>query len=338
MLADLVTRDVIERAESGVWPDALWCALESHGLTRPLAAEEHGGIGASWSEAAVILRAAARSTAPVPIAETMLASWLLSAAGIEVPAGPLSVAPADTTTALQLERVPGGVRVHGDAPRVPWGAQAGHLVAVAPLEGRRYAALVRRQEVTIAPGRNLAREPRDAVAFGGAPAVAAAPLPESLPEAPLLPGALVRAVQISGALERVLEESLRHAQGRVQFGRPIASFQVIQHQLAVLASQVGAAGAAVDRACDAISGPDPEPAVASARIRAGATAGKAAAIAHAVHGAIGFTYEHALHFATRRLWAWRAEFGSESWWAGRLGRRVLERGADAMWPDLADGA
>jgi acyl-CoA dehydrogenase len=53
-----------------------------------------------------------------------------------------------------------------------------------------------------------------------------------------------------------------------------------------------------------------------------------------VHGAIGFTYEHSLHFATRRLWSWRAEFGSESGWAVELGRRVAARGADALWSDI----
>ena len=74
--------------------------------------------------------------------------------------------------------------------------------------------------------------------------------------------------------------------------------------------------------------------VAAAKVRAGEAAGAGAAIAHAVHGAIGFTYEHSLHFATRRLWSWRAEFGSESRWAATLGRAVLARGADALWPDL----
>jgi len=57
-------------------------------------------------------------------------------------------------------------------------------------------------------------------------------------------------------------------------------------------------------------------------------------IAHEVHGAIGFTYEHALHFATRRLWAWRAEFGDETHWARVLGEGVLARGADALWADV----
>jgi acyl-CoA dehydrogenase len=66
----------------------------------------------------------------------------------------------------------------------------------------------------------------------------------------------------------------------------------------------------------------------------GEAAGVAAGIAHQVHGAIGFTYEHSLHFWTRRLWSWRAEFGSESRWAAELGRAVVGRGADALWSDL----
>ena len=74
--------------------------------------------------------------------------------------------------------------------------------------------------------------------------------------------------------------------------------------------------------------------VAAAKIRAGEAAGIAAGLAHAVHGAIGFTYEHSLHFATRRLWSWRAEFGGESRWSAELGRHVTSRGADQLWPDL----
>ena len=50
-------------------------------------------------------------------------------------------------------------------------------------------------------------------------------------------------------------------------------------------------------------------------MRVGEAAGDGAAIAHQVHGAMGFTYEHSLHHFTRRLWAWREEFGNESFWA-----------------------
>ena len=67
-------------------------------------------------------------------------------------------------------------------------------------------------------------------------------------------------------------------------------------------------------------------------MRGGEAAGTGAAIAHQVHGAMGFTYEHSLHHATRRLWSWREEFGNEAVWAARLGRMVAERGADGLWP------
>jgi acyl-CoA dehydrogenase len=41
-----------------------------------------------------------------------------------------------------------------------------------------------------------------------------------------------------------------------------------------------------------------------------------------------------LHNLTRRLWSWRAEFGTESIWATRLGRAVAKQGADQLWPNL----
>ena len=58
----------------------------------------------------------------------------------------------------------------------------------------------------------------------------------------------------------------------------------------------------------------------------------AAAIAHQVHGAIGFTQEHSLHHLTRRLWSWRDEFGNDAEWSRRLGHAAIAAGADGLWP------
>jgi len=55
-------------------------------------------------------------------------------------------------------------------------------------------------------------------------------------------------------------------------------------------------------------------------------------LSHQVHGAIGFTYEYGLHFVTRRLWAWRAEFGGAGEWGEYLGRAACEAGGDGLWP------
>ena len=66
----------------------------------------------------------------------------------------------------------------------------------------------------------------------------------------------------------------------------------------------------------------------------GEAAGKAANIAHASFGAMGFTREHALHYSTRRLWAWRNEFGGESFWQAEIGRSVAKAGGDRLWATL----
>ena len=196
-------------------------------------------------------------------------------------------------------------------------------------------ALLARDAARATPDRNLALEPRDTLVFDNAPVLATAPAAASVnAETLLLSGALIRSAQMAGAIESLLQQSVRYATERRQFGRPIGGFQAIQHNLAILAGHAAAASIAAERAFAAADSANLPFHVAAAKIRAGEAAGIAAGLAHQVHGAIGFTYEHSLHFATRRLWSWRAEFGGENHWADQLGRHVTTRGADLLWPDL----
>lgn len=149
----------------------------------------------------------------------------------------------------------------------------------------------------------------------------------------------MRAAQMAGAMEGAVTLAVQHAGDREQFGRPIAKFQAIQQMLARAAARAAQARSAaetaflaLDRAGDDLT--DAEWDVAAAKVVAGEAAEIVYDAAHQTHGAIGFTYEHELHFTTRRLWAWRGEFGAETFWAQDIGRRVLARGADNLWPDL----
>jgi len=128
--------------------------------------------------------------------------------------------------------------------------------------------------------------------------------------------------------------TVRYAQDRVQFGRPIGKFQAVQQNLAVMAGQAAAAAAAADLAADAFANGMALLPIAAGKARAGEAAGIAAAIAHQVHGAIGFTFEHDLHFYTRRLWSWRDEFGHETAWNRAIGHHMAQAGADALWPTI----
>jgi acyl-CoA dehydrogenase len=327
LFTDRVTQTVRESAEKGEWPADLWQAVEESGLTLPQIPEARGGGGGTWSDAYIVASAVGRFAVPLPVAETMAAAWLLAEAGLDVPTGPLTLAPVHAGDRVDLVRAGGGWRVSGVAARVPWGRSAQHVVVVAGDQ----VALVAAGGAQVEPDVNLALEPRDTLRWQDAPVKAAAAAGH-LPRDPIrLFGAMVRSAQMAGGLEYMLAQTVRYVSERKQFGRPIGSFQAIQHQLALLAGHTAAAGIAASNAFRAADGADPSFEVAVAKQRTGEAAGLGAGIAHQCHGAIGFTYEHSLHFVTRRLWSWRAEFGAESAWAAQLGRDVAARGPDALW-------
>jgi acyl-CoA dehydrogenase len=158
LFTDRATTAVLEAAEKGEWPAALWQALEENGLTLPQVDEARGGAGGSWGDAFVVLAAAGRFAAPVPLAETMLAGSLLAEAGLDVPPGPLTVVPVHADEGLALVRDGGGWRLSGRATRVPWGVRAGHVVVAARGEGEPMIALVDGDSAKTEADANLARE------------------------------------------------------------------------------------------------------------------------------------------------------------------------------------
>jgi acyl-CoA dehydrogenase len=332
---DLCEPATVNNAETGVWPKALWDALEESGLPLAWVPDDLGGAGAEMADGFAVLRVAGRFAAPVPLAETLMAGWLLARAGIRVPSGPLTIAPVHADGNIVLSA---GGRLSGRARRVPFARNAGHFAVLAHRGNDPVVALVAAPGLAISQSASLAGEPRDDVSFDGA--VPETARPAAVDEDMLVTfGAAVRLQQMAGALEKILEQSVQHALDRSQFGRPIAKFQAVQHNLATLAGEVAAASAAADAAAEACSGEDIAVGeVAIAKVRGGEAAGTGAAIAHQVHGAMGFTYEHSLHHATRRLWAWREEFGNEAVWAQRLGRMVAAHGADGLWPFITQSS
>jgi len=140
-------------------------------------------------------------------------------------------------------------------------------------------------------------------------------------------GAVVTAAQIVGAIERTLELTLAFANQRVQFGRPIGKFQVIQQQLAVMAEQAAAARTAAQIGCHSDGFLVDPLRAAVAKSRTSEAAAIVGPMAHAIHGAIGITAELDLQLFTRRLHQWRAEYGSELAWNRVLGRALIASGS-----------
>ena len=317
--------ETAERALSAIeGPDfaADWRMVEDMGLPSVLIEEQAGGYGGSWDDVFLIVKVAGRSAAPLPIGEMIVAKWLSQTS---VPENARVV-----TMAAAVQGQCAGNRFTGTLGQVPWGRHAADVVAV--LDDT--IVLLNREHATKIDAReNIAGDPRDVLHFRDAPARVV--VAEGWNERRLFRTlALIRAAQIAGALDAALSLAVQYTRERKQFGRPLAAFQAIQQQLAVLAEEAAAANMAAAAGFKAMVSGDAAFACAAAKLRANQAAAVGASIAHQMHGAMGFTQEYPLHKFTRRLWAWRSEFGNERHWATEIGARVAKRGADNFWPDF----
>ena len=300
IFADNCNKAVLDAAETGAFPQTVWDALCANGF-HLLALPDRG---VELRELFAVLRVAGNQALPVPLAEVLLANRWLGYDG-------------DELTSI-------GLAADGDRyTEVPWGRVAGRVLGVTPAN-----ELFVADPVDVTKGTNMAGEARDTVVVRQVERV-----PTGEPVYAML--ALARVAASAGALERVLELGLRYAGEREQFGRPIARFQAIQHNLAVVAAEVAAAMRATDAAVDAIGDERFVLEVAAAKSRVGEAVGIVVEGIHQVHGAMGFTYEHELHHFTRRLWAWREEYGGEPYWQTLLGEHIAAFGAERVWDFIA---
>jgi len=346
IFADLADPQTVNAARDTAWKAPLWAALEDAGLTLAWVSEEHGGAGAETRDGFDILRVSGQYAAPVAIAETLLAGRFLDAAGITCPPGPLTVAPLRLGDQFTCDE---DGAISGSARAVPHVRDARAVVVIAERDAERDPEGEAGQVVALmAPGAftiteratDMGGERADVTLDQVYPVAMAAAPADWHADTPMLIGAAVRAAQMTGALETVLELSVRYAGERIAFGRPIAKFQAVQHNLARLAGEVAAALAASGSAAETLQNATSFDQsvlleIAAAKIRTGEAVSEGAAIAHQVHGAIGWTAEHVLQRFTRRMWGWRDDFGAESHWAVMLGDMVAEAGADALWPMLS---
>ncbi|UCU99357.1 acyl-CoA dehydrogenase family protein [Acidovorax radicis] len=310
VLADQCTPHVVRAIEAGGRTAgataALWAQLEATGLADALLSEADGGAGLGLGQVFGVLEQCGAHALPLPLGETMVARALLAQAGVARPAGCIALARGERLA-------DGGLRCAL--------VRSGQVAA---------AVLVQAGTAWRLLGTGDAQATPQALALDAALAWTAAQV-QAAP-AVAVDGALdVRTLQaavvappMAGALSSVFQRSLQYANERQQFGRPIGKFQAIQHQLAVMSEHVFAARMAAQLGCSGAGVVPERLRVATAKARCSEAALVVAELAHAIHGAIGFTEEYDLQLFTRRLHAWRQTAGSEAYWYGVAGEALLQ--------------
>ena len=133
--------------------------------------------------------------------------------------------------------------------------------------------------------------------------------------------AILLAAEQIGAAERCLELTVEYAKSRVQFGRPIGSFQALKHRMADLYVAVAAARAVVTDACG-----DPTPTnAATARLAATEALNAVAAEGIQLHGGIAITWEHDMHLYFKRAHGSAHLLARRKSCCSRLESEVLKR-------------
>ena len=259
------------------YDESLWQLLcEQVGAAALVIPEELGGAGGELGDAATVLQELGRGLVPSPLLGTTLAELAL-----------LAASEPDTET---LEALAAGSSIGAlvlDADYVVNGDIADVVVAAADGALSRWTRFSAQPVTTMDPTRRLARvQPEDTseiTALGPDPGLADI-------------AAILLAAEQIGAAERCLDLTVEYAKSRVQFGRPIGSFQALKHRMADLYVAIAAARAVVSDACD-----DPTPTnAATARLAASEALCTVASEGIQLHGGIAITWEHDMHLYFKR--------------------------------------
>ena len=256
------------------YDESLWKLLcEQVGAAALVVPEELGGAGGDLADAAVVLEELGKALVPTPLLGTTLAELALLA--------------ADEPDAEAIERLAEGTSIGTvvfDSGYVVNGDVADVVVAADGRRLTRWPTFTAHRIDTMDLTRRLARvEAKDSADIGGDPGLAGR-------------AAILLAAEQIGAATKCLDLTVEYTKDRVQFGRPIGSFQALKHRMADLYVAVQSARAVVN---DAIAEPS-QMSAALARVAASEAFSKVAAEAVQIHGGIAITWEHDIQLYFKR--------------------------------------
>jgi alkylation response protein AidB-like acyl-CoA dehydrogenase len=333
-----VVRDLVEK---GTVPEQPWRSATELGWPAIAVPERFGGLGLGFVELALVVEEHGRFLAPGPFLATVTqfapavreagtdeqqarflggvaAGQLTGALAVSSPAG--RCFPPDDS--LRARRRGAGWELTGTRHHVIDGDVADEVVVSARVEEGDGVALfvvprlsLKSARVTsLDASRPIAAIELDGVGVGadrvlGEPGACGPALTRALEEA-----TIALALETVGVCQELFDRTLEYAKHREQFGRPIGSFQAIQHRFADMFADIEKARATGYFAAMAVAEDDPRRALAAsmAKVAAGDCQRRVAREGIQIHGGIGFTWEHDVHLFVKRAKTGEALFGTSA--------------------------
>jgi len=334
-------RDHIESPGPGYDTD-VWKRAAALGWFGLLVPEQHGGTARSIVDAVVVAEELGRTVQPGPHLPTLVATMAIAEAGSDEQAAAILPGAVEGSTVVvwappTLERDAlssdvtarpdgGGFVLDGSIMTVQDAHVADHIVVTARTDGGlgqflvpvATAGVTIRLHQSLDVARRLCR-----VDMAGARLPAGSVLEGGDASAVLRQHAAAIVLQCAesvGGAERLVEMTVEYARDRVQFNRPIGSFQAIKHKCANMLVWLEASRSATYYAALAVQDRLPDAALAAsvAKSYVGQACADVAGEALQVHGGIGFTWEHDVHLFLRRAKSNEALLGDPSWHRERI--------------------
>jgi alkylation response protein AidB-like acyl-CoA dehydrogenase len=300
----------IER-EGGMDTD-LWQALASNGWLGLPFPENLGGQGGELTDVGVLIEALTRRAVLIPIVETMASAITIQRCGpanlaaevvATVQAGTMTISPAileESDSYDSCELTVSGGTLSGTKCYVDYGAQVSHhLVAANDGDGPGLFLIANDSAVAHRALSNIGKIPQSIATYSNAPATRVCGA-EGLQFLKRL-ARVFATVQCLACSRQALEMTVEYVGMRVQFGRPIGTFQAVQHHCANMATHTLATQFLTYEALwDLDRGTATDTQIAVAKAEASKTATEVPMLAHQLHGGMGFVTEYDLHFFSLR--------------------------------------
>jgi alkylation response protein AidB-like acyl-CoA dehydrogenase len=321
---------------------ALWAKLAEQGYTGCIFSEDYGGVGLGKGELVLLMEEAGRALLPGPFFSTVaLAGPVIDAVGSPEQKkkylSPICAGEARSTVAIfedaaawdptrfQVSAVNGKLsgekRFVTDVAAADWivvAASNGVFlvdpkasgVEIAPMSGMDLTRKLYTMRMNHTPAEKLG----DVAGLAGALDIATAAL----------------AAEMAGGMQRTLEMTVEYAKTRKQFGKPIGSFQAVQHQCADMYLETESSRSAAYYAAWALEekAPDATVAVSIAKMYTSDASRTVGNRGIQVQGGMGFTWENDVHLYYRRAKASETAFGDATFHRERIARLVIDVGAE----------